>query len=190
MALGLIMVSLLLMSHVLSSKQIVNFARRNAPDVEALVDVSALRHSPAYFILTVTVVSFVLAGLREELWRSAFLAGFRRLWPRYFAGRLGEMKAIVLAALLFGAAHAIQGPIAIVLTTLLGIGLGAIMVFHRSIWPAVFAHGFWTPAMSLVYDRPSPNRAWLPTRSRFKTMSPLLSISKAGWNFACHVSSS
>jgi membrane protease YdiL (CAAX protease family) len=27
------------------------------------------------------------------------------------------------------------------MTGLLGFGLGAIMVFHRSIWPAVIAHG-------------------------------------------------
>ena len=52
------------------------------------------------------------------------------------------MKAVLLAAVIFGAAHVIQGPIAMVLTGLLGIGLGAIMVWHRSIWPAVMAHGF------------------------------------------------
>jgi membrane protease YdiL (CAAX protease family) len=28
------------------------------------------------------------------------------------------------------------------MTTLLGFGLGAIMVYRRSIWDAVFAHGF------------------------------------------------
>jgi len=27
------------------------------------------------------------------------------------------------------------------MTTLLGFGLGVIMVLHRSIWPAVIAHG-------------------------------------------------
>jgi len=34
-----------------------------------------------------------------------------------------------------------QGPVAVGLTTLLGFGLGVIMVLHRSIWPAVIAHG-------------------------------------------------
>jgi membrane protease YdiL (CAAX protease family) len=157
LALGLIVVAVLLLTQILSSKELEHFSRSNAPDVQALVDVSALRHNPVYLLLTLTVVSFVLAGLREELWRSAFLAGFRRLWPRFFSGHSGEMKAIVLAAMLFGAAHAIQGPLAVVMTAFLGVGLGAIMVFHRSIWPAVFAHGFFDAAsiaaIPLVIDQ-------------------------------------
>ena len=157
MALGLILVTILLLTHIVSPKDFEHFARSNAPDVETLVDVSALRQNPMYLLLTLTLVSFVLAGFREELWRSAFLAGFRRLWPRYFSGRAGEMKAIVIAALLFGAAHAIQGPLAVIMTAVLGVGLGAIMVFHRSIWPAVFAHGFFDAtslaAIPLVIDQ-------------------------------------
>jgi membrane protease YdiL (CAAX protease family) len=146
LVLGMMVVAILLLSRVVSSKDLEHFSRANAPDVEALVDVAALRHDPMYLVLTLTLVSFVLAGLREELWRSAFLAGFRRLWPAHFSGRAGEMRAIVLAALLFGAAHAIQGPLAMIMTAVLGVGLGAIMVFHRSIWPAVFAHGFFDAA--------------------------------------------
>jgi membrane protease YdiL (CAAX protease family) len=34
---------------------------------------------------------------------------------------------------------------------LLGLGLGLIMVFHRSIWPAVLAHGFFdATSMALI----------------------------------------
>lgn len=157
LAVGLMVVMILLLTRVVSSKSLEHFSRTNAPDVEALVDVAALRHDPVYFALTLTLVSFVLGGLREELWRGAFLAGFRRLWPRHFGGRLGEMKAVLVASVLFGAAHSIQGPIAVVMTGLLGIGLGAIMVFHRSIWPAVFAHGFFDAAsiaaIPLVMDQ-------------------------------------
>ncbi|MBM3841498.1 MAG: CPBP family intramembrane metalloprotease [Verrucomicrobia bacterium] len=40
-----------------------------------------------------------------------------------------------------GSRHSMQGPVAVGLTTLLGFGLGVIMVLHRSIWPAVIAHG-------------------------------------------------
>jgi len=139
---GLVVVGTLLAMQIVNQKDLEKFTQMNAPDVGALVDVSALRQDPVYLFLTLTVVSFLLGGLREEIWRSAFLAGFRRLWPRCFEGRRGEMKAVLLAAVIFGAAHIIQGPVAMVLTGLLGVGLGAIMVWHRSIWPAVMAHGF------------------------------------------------
>ncbi len=35
-----------------------------------------------------------------------------------------------------------QGWLAVGLTGLLGLGLGLIMVLHRSIWPALIAHGY------------------------------------------------
>ena len=138
---GVIVVGALLAARIVTSEKIENVVQSNAPDVGAVVDVPALRHDPAYLLLSVTVASFVLGGLREEIWRSAFLAGFRRVWPRYFASRKGEMLAVMMAAVLFGAGHLAQGPIAAVMAGMLGVGLGAIMVLHRSIWPAVFAHG-------------------------------------------------
>jgi membrane protease YdiL (CAAX protease family) len=113
----------------------------NRPQIEALVDMHALRDNPAYFWLTITLVSFVLAGLREELWRSAFLAGLRALWPRRFGSRAGQILAVGVASLFFGAAHLRMGLLAVAMTTLLGFGLGVIMVLHRSIWPAVITHG-------------------------------------------------
>jgi len=113
----------------------------NRPQVETLVDMTALRDNPAYFWLSLTLVSFVLAGLREELWRSAFLAGLRALWPQRFNSRAGQILAVAVAALFFGIGHLSMGPLAVVMTALLGFGLGVIMVLHRSIWPAVIAHG-------------------------------------------------
>jgi membrane protease YdiL (CAAX protease family) len=139
-ALGIIG-AVLLATRVVSAQELQNFLTANRPDVEALVDVSALRHDPAYFWLTVTLVSFVVAGLREELWRSGFLAGLRRLWPGRFASPKGQMLGVAVAALIFGIGHVSQGALAVGLTGLLGFGLGLIMVWHRSIWPAVIAHG-------------------------------------------------
>jgi len=118
-----------------------HFAMANRPDVETLIDVPAMRHNPAYYWLTLTLVSFVVAGLREELWRSACLAGMRKLWPRWFGSRWGQLAASGVAAILFGLGHLPQGGIAVCVTAILGLGLGAIMVLHRSIWPAVIAHG-------------------------------------------------
>jgi membrane protease YdiL (CAAX protease family) len=116
-------------------------AMKNLPRVETLVDMTALRDNPAYFWLALTVVSFVLAGLREELWRSAFVAGLRALWPRRFGSRAGQILAMGVAALFFGVGHLPMGLLAVVMTALLGFGLGVIMVLHRSIWPAVLTHG-------------------------------------------------
>ena len=113
----------------------------NLPRVETVVDITSLRDNPAYFWLALTVVSFVLAGLREELWRSAFVAGLRALWPRRFGSRAGQILAMGVAALFFGVGHLPMGLLAVVMTALLGFGLGVIMVLHRSIWPAVLTHG-------------------------------------------------
>ena len=138
--------------HLATSQEIQDFISANRPNLERLVDISALRSNPVYYWLTLTFVSFVLAGLREELWRSAFIAGLRGLWPRTFGSRWGEINAVVLAAVLFGVAHlSSQGIIGACNATLLGLGLGLIMIFHRSIWPAVIAHGvFDATSMALL----------------------------------------
>lgn len=138
---AVIVVVIALATRLLTMETMQQFALAQRPDVETLVDVSALRHNPAYFWLTVTLVSFVVAGLREELWRSACIAGMKTLWPRWFGSRAGQIAAAGAAAVLFGLGHLPQGPLAVCLTALLGLELGAIMVLHRSIWPAVIAHG-------------------------------------------------
>lgn len=131
----------LLGSGLLTVHSVRDFAVARRPNVEKLVDVSALRNNPAYFWLTLTVGSFIVAGLREELWRSGTLAAMRALWPNKFAGRNGQFIAISLIAVVFGAGHLKMGIAAAVVAGFLGILLGAIMVLHRSIWPAVIAHG-------------------------------------------------
>jgi membrane protease YdiL (CAAX protease family) len=131
----------LVVTNTLSPDQLQHTVKANQPDVGTLVDVPALRHNPAYLWLSMTLVSFVVAGLREELWRSGFLAGLRGLWPGAFGSTRGQFLGISVAAVLFGLGHLGQGALAAVMTGLLGLGLGAIMVLHRSIWPAVLAHG-------------------------------------------------
>jgi membrane protease YdiL (CAAX protease family) len=120
----------------------VQFAQRYRPETEKLVDGSALVSNPVFLILTMTLVSFAMAGFTEELWRAGVLAGFRALFPRAFASRLGQALFVVVVAAIFGAGHAMQGIGAVVLTGIIGIMLGAIMLFHRSMWIAALAHGF------------------------------------------------
>lgn len=131
----------LVVARLATSESISRFAMSHAPNVHALVDVPALRSDPLYYWLTLTLVSFVVAGLREELWRAAFLAGLRTLWPRWFGSRVGQIGAVLVAAVLFGVGHVAMGPAPVLMAGILGFGLGAIMVLHRSIWPAVIAHG-------------------------------------------------
>jgi membrane protease YdiL (CAAX protease family) len=144
LAVGIIMMAAgvaLIVTHVMTAQSLREFAAANRPDVEAIVDISAMRQNPLYFWLTLTMVSFVVAGSREELWRSAFLAGLRALWPQHFGTRTGQITAVAIAATVFGFGHLGMGLIAVLFAGLLGFGLGLIMVFHRSIWPAVIAHG-------------------------------------------------
>lgn len=111
------------------------------PKIEAMVNVSAL-HDPVYLVLMVTLVSFVLAGLREELWRIGMVSLLGSLAPRAFGGKWGPWLALVPVAILFGLGHTPQGWVGVAATTVLGLGLGAIMLLHRSLWDAVLAHGF------------------------------------------------
>lgn len=116
------------------------------PHVEKLVNVDALANNPVYFALMLTLISFVVAGFREELWRSGMLAGIKALFPKQMSKPLGQAAAISIVAVLFGLAHTPQGVVGVGVTTVLGLGLGAIMLRHQSIWEAVIAHGFFDAA--------------------------------------------
>jgi membrane protease YdiL (CAAX protease family) len=144
---GLVMVAvgvmvILAATQTMTPQKVQEYVCANRPDVEVLVNVSAMRNNPTYFWLTVTLVSFVVAGLREEMWRGGTLAALRTLWPRIFDSRRGQLFAITLIAVAFGAMHFRMGVLAAVGAGILGLFLGLLMVLHRSIWPAVIAHGF------------------------------------------------
>lgn len=117
------------------------FSQANQPKVGALLDVNALAHNPVYFWLLVAVVSPVVGGLREEIWRSSFLAGLRSLFPEAFASDRGGIFGAGVAALFFGLGHYPQGWLAMGMITIVGFLLGVVMTVHRSIWPSVVAHG-------------------------------------------------
>lgn len=139
-------VFLLLATGLVSAEFLKQFFIHSRPDVERLVDVSTMRNDPAYFWLTVTLSSLVVAGLREEIWRAGTLAAMKALWPTIFTDRDGQIAAVAVIAIVFGMAHLAMGLLAAALAILLGFFLGVIMVVHRSIWPAVFAHGFFDAA--------------------------------------------
>jgi membrane protease YdiL (CAAX protease family) len=143
---AMVVVAILLAAQVSTPEGFEKFASANRPDVEVLVSIPALKNNSSYYWLNVTLVSFVLAGLREEVWRAGTLAAMRALWPRAFASKGGQFVAVMLIAVLFGAMHMGMGPIAAALAGVLGCFLGMIIVLHRSIWPAVIAHGLFDAA--------------------------------------------
>jgi membrane protease YdiL (CAAX protease family) len=120
------------------------------PRTEVVVDPHALTSDPIYFLLTLTFVSFGVAGLREELWRGAMLAGLGALFPGWYATLRGRVAAVSIAAVIFGLGHLPQGWAGCGVTAVLGLGLGVIMVRHDSIWEAVFAHGFFNATTFLL----------------------------------------
>ncbi len=137
---GVLLVGALGIAQLIRGEPIANLEGLR-PKVEAMVDIAALQ-DPVYLALMLTLVSFVLAGLREELWRAGMVALLGRLAPGWFGGRWGPWLALIPVALLFGLGHTPQGWVGVAATTGLGLGLGAIMIWHRSLWDAVLAHGF------------------------------------------------
>jgi membrane protease YdiL (CAAX protease family) len=117
---------------------------------EHLVDRDQLASDPMYFFLNLTLVSFVVAGLREEIWRAGVFAGLWALFPQLGQTLWGKVITVLITAVIFGLGHLPQGWLGVALTSFLGIALGAIMVFHRSIWDAVVAHGFFDATTFLM----------------------------------------
>jgi len=134
-------IALLTATRTVTLQKVQEYVIANRPDVEVIVSVSAMKDNPIYFWLTITLVSFVVGGLREEMWRGGILAAMRVLWPRAFGSRWGEFLAIAVIAVAFGLMHIRMGVLAAAGAGILGVLLGAIIVLHRSIWPAVVAHG-------------------------------------------------
>ena len=143
-AIGLVLFAFavfLIAAGMVSRDSLALFFSQNGPPVEKIVSLSAMRNDPVYFWLTITLISFIVAGLREELWRAGTLAAMRALWPNTFSNRTGELIAVGLIAIVFGLAHSPLGLLEVGITAILGFLLGTIMVMHRSVWPAVIAHG-------------------------------------------------
>jgi len=117
-------------------------AEQLRPETQQVVDAQALVRNPAYLLVNLTLVSFLFAGFREELWRAGMLAGFNALLPGGLSRPAIRWVAIISSAIAFGLGHLPQGLGGVFMTGALGIGLGLIMLRHQSIWEAVIAHGF------------------------------------------------
>jgi membrane protease YdiL (CAAX protease family) len=83
----------------------------------------------------------------------------RALWPGAFSSRSGQVVAIILIAVAFGLGHARMGVLGASMAGVLGFFLGLIMIMHRSIWPAVIAHGSFDALTFAIL-------AWLPVMAQ------------------------
>ena len=147
------------------------------PKLEALLEFDALA-DPIYLLLAITLLSFVTAGLREELWRAGFMAAVRDLlprswwtprprkpsehWLRWQLRRHGPTLLVAgLAAVVFGLGHLPQGIGGVVLTGVVGFILALVMIGHRSLWAAVIAHGFFDASTFVLLAVIVWNKEWI-----------------------------
>jgi membrane protease YdiL (CAAX protease family) len=83
-------------------------------------------------------------GLWEETVFRGFLLGRLRAAlpvPDTPGARLRrDVVAVALSAVLFGAGHGYQGFLGLLQTTVAGLVLGALVIWRRSLWPAIGAH--------------------------------------------------
>lgn len=122
-------------------ENLMEFIKSLAPSPDRMVSSQAVQNDPIYRFLLATWMSFIVAGVREELWRVAVISSFTKLFSPRFSRQSVQILAVVISSLFFGMAHLVQGPLAVVLTALIGMVLGAITLAHRSVWPAIIAHG-------------------------------------------------
>jgi len=91
-------------------------------------------------LVTFLIVSWTTAGFGEEVIARGFLMG-------QFAALAGGSRrswfiSLLTVSVLFGLAHAYQGPVGMAMTGFAGLVLGALyLACGRNLWPAVIAHG-------------------------------------------------
>ena len=86
----------------------------------------------------------VFVGFWEETVFRGFLLGRVRAALPTMGGKATSWQrdaaAVVLTALLFGMGHGYQGVLGIVQTSMIGLVLGALTLWRKSVWPAVVVH--------------------------------------------------
>lgn len=90
-------------------------------------------------LLGMLAIAWSTAAFGEELLFRGFLLGRLRA---LLGGGLGVgIVAAFVQALVFGLAHAYQGPTGILVTGLIGLVFGLLYLRLRALWPLVIAHG-------------------------------------------------
>lgn len=102
--------------------------------------------------LTLITVFYVLigAGFYEEFMFRGFLM---QSLAMFFGGsRAAWWVALIIQALLFGASHAYQNPLGMLITGTLGFLLGLLVILSgRNLWAAIIAHGLFDASRSILF---------------------------------------
>lgn len=102
--------------------------------MERLQQLAALLTEDLPFAWVAGIMLFV--GVYEELLARGLLLDRSRI---LFGGRWWP---VLISSVLFGLGHIYQGWIGVAQTTLVGVVLALLTLHWKSLWPAIFAHGF------------------------------------------------
>ena len=139
-ALPIILLAMVLLRLGFSEHELKAWMQGNKPQTEGLGD-SVRAGTMLYKATMLTFFSFIVAGLGEELWRGATMRGLLEIAPRTLSPFAKNVIVVLVSSVVFGVGHLYQGVIGVLVTTVLGLALGALTLHHRSIWPSVIAHG-------------------------------------------------
>ena len=91
-------------------------------------------------LLTILPLVWLIAAFSEEFFFRGFL--LTRLAELFGETRWAWVAAVLLQAVAFGAIHAYQGPVGMILIGIGGLVYGAAFVLiGRNLWPLILAHG-------------------------------------------------
>ena len=94
--------------------------------------------------------AFIGAGFYEEfMFRGFLMQGVAMLFG---ASRGAWIVACIIQGVLFGAAHAYQNPLGIVITATLGFFMGLIVLASgRNLWPVIIGHGLFDASRFVLF---------------------------------------
>jgi CAAX protease family protein len=115
-------------------------------------DLSKFKDVQGNFELTVLGVFYALigAGFYEEfMFRGFLMQGLAMLFG---ASRGAWVVACVVQGALFGAAHAYQNPLGILITGTLGVLMGVlVLALGRNLWPVIIGHGLFDASRFVLF---------------------------------------
>jgi membrane protease YdiL (CAAX protease family) len=112
------------------------------PDLHAF---RALENNTAALLAGLVIVWTVAAFGEEMLFRGFLLNMIYRLLPGGDKrSRMNWITALAASSILFGCAHAYQGPAGMIMTGCIGFGFGIIyLLTRRNLWPSILTHGLY-----------------------------------------------
>jgi membrane protease YdiL (CAAX protease family) len=115
-------------------------------------DLSRFAALQGNLVLTSIVVFYVLigAGFYEEFMFRGFLM---QSLAMFFGGsRAAWSVALIIQGILFGASHAYQNPLGMLITGVLGVLLGLTVLWSgKNLWIAIIAHGLYDASRSVLF---------------------------------------